>query len=392
MTEQTTALAVSQQDENSPMFGSRQLAAGANVGAVAIEQERAIAEAQGQLILAKRFPRDLNVSYAELMESCRLPAMASVAFYSVPQGNSKVTGPSIRLAEEIARVYGNMEYGHRELSRIDAGPHGFGRSEVEVYAWDKQANNRSVRQITVLHTLDTKDGPKKLRDQKEIDNKIANVASKQMRGRLLALLPKWLVESAVQECRKTLAGNSAEPLAERVRKMIGAFAAVGVTVDHLECYIGKPLDQLLVDELVDLQGVYNSIRVEGIKPSEIFGQQEQQPQGEAAKLNRAPLAGSAAGSGQAASSAAGRSNSTQPAAAAAAAAPANDNAKPAATRRAVAKPEQAAPAEQAAEAQASGPAAALARAGAAMQAAEAPAPAPSDDDLPPDGADDGEYF
>ena len=63
---------------------------GANVGAVAIEQERAIAEVQGQLILAKRFPRDLNGSYAELMESCSLPAMANQAFYSVPKINISV--------------------------------------------------------------------------------------------------------------------------------------------------------------------------------------------------------------------------------------------------------------------------------------------------------------
>src|SRR3954467_10190002 len=74
---------------------------GGNVGAISIESERAIAEAQGQLILAKRFPRDLNVAYAELMESCKIKAFAEKAFYSVPRGRDdsgnakKVTGPSI---------------------------------------------------------------------------------------------------------------------------------------------------------------------------------------------------------------------------------------------------------------------------------------------------------
>lgn len=168
--------------------------ASVNAGAVAIEQERAIAEAQGQLILAKKFPRDVNAAYAELMEACKLMAFASVAFYTVPQGGQKVTGPSIRLAEEIARVYGNFEFGHRELSRSEATPTTFGRSEIEVYAWDKEKNNRSIRQITVLHVMDTREGPKKLRDQRDIDNKIANVASKQVRGRILSSVPKWLVE------------------------------------------------------------------------------------------------------------------------------------------------------------------------------------------------------
>ena len=55
---------------------STALAAGVNSGAVAVEQERAIAEAQGQLILAKRFPRDVNAAYEELMNACKIPAFA----------------------------------------------------------------------------------------------------------------------------------------------------------------------------------------------------------------------------------------------------------------------------------------------------------------------------
>lgn len=241
------------------------LAANANVGAVAIEQERAIAEARGQMQLAKMFPRDLNAAYAELMSACKIPGLASVAFYNVPRAGGTVSGPSIRLAEEIARCYGNFEYGHRELSR-DAE-----KSEVEVYAWDKEKNNYSKRQLTVMHVRDTKQGQQKLRDQKDIDDKIANVASKQVRGRILALLPKFMVEDAIQQCRATLAGNSQEPIESRVRKMTQAFAVFGVTVDMLQQHIGHPLASVTADELVDLTGVYNSIRDGGIKASEFFG-------------------------------------------------------------------------------------------------------------------------
>lgn len=250
-------------------------APGLNVGAVTIETERAIAEARGQMQLAKMFPRDLNAAYAELMDACKLPALAEVAFYTRKQGNGNISGPSIRLAEEIARVVGNFEYGHRELSRTEAGsgPKDFGRSEVEVYAWDKEKNNRSPRQITVMHLIDTQDGPRKLRGQNDIDNKIANVAAKQMRGRILALLPKWMVESAVQECRKTLAGNNEVPLSERVRRMTQAFAKFGVSTEHLEKYLEKKLDAILADELVDLQGIYNALK-EGAPASEYFGAQD----------------------------------------------------------------------------------------------------------------------
>ena len=243
------------------------LPSAANTGAVSVEQSRAIAEAQGQLILAKRFPRDLNAAYAELMEACKLPALASVAFYTLPRGKSSVTGPSIRLAEEIARVYGNFQYGHRELSRDDK------KSEVEVYAWDMEKNNYSKRQITVMHVLDTKEGPRKLRDQKDIDDKIANVASKQVRGRILALVPKWLSEAAITACRETLAGKSDIPVAERVRKMTQAFAKFGVTTKHLEGFLGHSLDTVDTDEIADLTGIFNAIK-DGGKIADYFNEVE----------------------------------------------------------------------------------------------------------------------
>ena len=251
-----------------------------NHGAVAIEQERAIAEAQGQIIIAKKFPRNINAAYAEVMEACKLPAMAEVAFYTIPQGGKSVTGPSIKLIEQIAQSMTNMEWGHRELGRIEAGPGptDFGRSEVMVFAWDKEKNNFSPRQITVLHVMDTKDGKRKLRDERDIDNRIANVASKQMRGRLQALLPKWLIEAAVAECKKTLAGNNDKPVAQRIRDMIGAFSKQGVTVDHLETHLGHRLDETTIDELVDLTGIYNAIK-EGAKASDYFGTKEEKADG-----------------------------------------------------------------------------------------------------------------
>ncbi len=254
---------ITQDQQQAAFMRTAQLGAGANVGAVAIEQERAIAEAQGQLVLAKKFPRNEEKAFSNLMKACKLPAFAAVAFYNVPRAGGSVSGPSIRLAEEVARCYGNFQYGHRELSRDG------NKSEVEVYAWDMENNNYSKRQITVLHVRDTKDGPKPLRDQKDIDDKIANVASKQVRGRILALMPKWLVESAIEECRKTIAGNNDEPIEVRVRRMTQAFAKFGVTTSHLERFLGHALSETMTDEIADLQGIFNAIK-EGTPPSDFF--------------------------------------------------------------------------------------------------------------------------
>ncbi len=271
-----------------PMFGSRSDAphfGAMNVGAVSIEQERAIAEAQGQLILAKRFPRSVAGSTAEFLDACKSPEFASAAFYAVPnRGN----GPSIRFAEEAARCYGNFQYGHRELSRSE------GKSEIEVYAWDMEKNNRSTRQITVMHIRD-KQGTSgvPLKDQTDIDNRIANVASKQVRGRILALLPKGMVEAGKAEAKKTLSGGNTRPVSQRIIDMTGAFAPYGVSPALLEGHLGHALDQTTIDELADLSGIYNALK-EGAKPSEYFGADAQAEKEEPAALTAIQDAGKAA--------------------------------------------------------------------------------------------------
>ena len=90
-----------------------------NQGSVAIEQSRAVAEAQGAMILAKRFPRDYNKAYAMAMQSCQRKGFADSAFYSYPRGKETVTGVTIRFAEELARCYGNLDFGIKELSASD---------------------------------------------------------------------------------------------------------------------------------------------------------------------------------------------------------------------------------------------------------------------------------
>ena len=58
-----------------------------------------------------------------------------------------LVGPSVHLARELARIWGNMDYGVHELSRDDAR----GMSEIRAYAWDQQTNMRSSRTFQVPH-------------------------------------------------------------------------------------------------------------------------------------------------------------------------------------------------------------------------------------------------
>jgi len=254
------------------------LNASLNHGSVAIEQQRAVAEAQGKLTIAKSFPRNINQATQELLEACRIPALASQAFYSVPRkGGRPDTGASIRLAEEIARIWGNLDYGHRELSRGD------GKSEVEVYAWDMQTNTFSRRQVTVMHSrYTTAYGNQPLKDPRDIDNLISNVSAKHKRACILAIIPKWLKEMAEQECKLTLSGNNTIPLAQIIRNVVADFSRFGVTLEQIEDYFGKESELFDQDDLHELTGIINALR-DGSKPKDFFGKGEDVPKQEPQK-------------------------------------------------------------------------------------------------------------
>ena len=71
---------------------------GQNQSITSVSADRTVAEIQAQVFMAKRFPRDENISRSRILRSCQRPGLASRAIYAYPKGGQNVTGPSIRLA------------------------------------------------------------------------------------------------------------------------------------------------------------------------------------------------------------------------------------------------------------------------------------------------------
>ena len=225
-----------------------------NQGTVAIEASRAIAEAQGKLVIAKRFPRNEVAAYAKAMEACQRPSMAAKAFYSFPRGGQTVEGPTIRFAEELARCWGNIDYGIKELSQDD------GKSEMQAYAWDLETNAQSVQNFTNPHQREQGKKMVTLTSQRDIYENNANMATRRLRSRILAILPSWFVEDAIEECKKTLAGKNDLPLVDRVKKMVVQFAKFGVTQEQIERRLKKKIEAMTAEDFVEYIGIYNAIK------------------------------------------------------------------------------------------------------------------------------------
>ena len=235
-----------------------------NQGTVAIEASRAIAEAQGKLVIAKRFPRDEVQAYNRVAQACQRKGIAEKAFYSYNRGGGTVSGPTIRFAEELARCWGNIDYGIKELSQDD------GKSEMQAYAWDLETNAQSVQNFTNPHIREVGGKAKILTSQRDIYEINANMGARRLRSRILAILPTDLVDMAIAECKKTLAGNNDEPLIDRVKKMVVAFDKIGVTQQQIEKRLGHKVDRMTIDDFTDYIGIYNAIKQGESKIAEWF--------------------------------------------------------------------------------------------------------------------------
>lgn len=236
-----------------------------SAGAVAIESERAIAEAQAKMVIAKRFPRDPYMAVQRIMDACSREGLANEAFYSYDRGGSKVTGPSIRLAEVMASAWGNIEYGINELSRRD------GESEMQAYCWDLETNTFSQQKFTVAHIRDTRGGGRELKEQRDIYEIGANMGARRLRARILAIIPKDVIDAAVDTCKATIAGRGQQSFDSRLKKMVAAFNGIGVTLKMIEARLEHKLADTTVDDLTDLVAVFNSVKSGEGKIGDYFG-------------------------------------------------------------------------------------------------------------------------
>jgi len=229
-----------------------------------VASNRALAEVQAAMVVAKRFPRDETAAFASIMKACQRITMAEQAMYSYPRGGKAVTGPSIRLAEVLARSWGNIDFGIVELEQRN------GESSMMTYAWDLETNTRQTKVFTVPHERKARGAIVRLDDPRDIYELNANMAARRLRACILGIIPGDIVDAALEQCEATMKGSSKVPLIDRVRKVVVAFDEFSVTKAQIELRFGHTLETLNETEFVQLRKIYQSIRDGMSKSSDWF--------------------------------------------------------------------------------------------------------------------------
>ena len=230
---------------------------------VEVSSSRAIAEVEGQVVMAKKFPRDPVKAMDRILSECRRETLAEQAQYSFPRGGTTVTGESIRLAETIARNWGNISYGITEVERKGA------ESLMLAYAWDLETNVMARQEFRVRHLRDTKEGLKPLRDERDVYEITANQGARRLRSCILRIIPGDVIDAAREECEKTLQAKVGN-VQERLPGMLEKFDGMGVTKTMIERRLRHRIDSMNGPELLSLIKIYNSIKDGIATPDDYF--------------------------------------------------------------------------------------------------------------------------
>ena len=244
-----------------------------NTGMASVEETAGIAEVQAKMILARNFPRDLARARAYIAMECTNVELAEMATYVYKRGNTEVKGPSIRLVECVARYWGNISSGIKEIASDGK------KATVKAYCWDLETNFADEKVFDVPYVRETKSGGvvpvTSERDKYEI---MANMAARRKRACIQAVIPKSIIDEAMRLCEETLEKSMKEKGIEETKaKMLSAFQgkADWITEEHFENLCQKPYDTLNAKDIVKLRNIYTAIVDGYVKVEAVFSRTEE---------------------------------------------------------------------------------------------------------------------
>lgn len=234
-------------------------------------QSKAMVESR--YIMAMRNPRNMDAVRQELLKECRRPSFAhnKSAYYIKPIGQG-VEGLGIRFVEVALRCMKNVlvettmifEDEIKEVHRVSV-------TDLEAnitYPLDVRVSKTVERSkpngdgsyLSVRKNSYGRDVFTLLGTDDDLLNKRGALISKAIRTIGLRIIPGDLCDEA-EEIIKAIRLDAAaqDPDAAR-RKLVDAFAEIGVTATDLTGYLGHDIGKCSPAQIVTLRGIYGAIR------------------------------------------------------------------------------------------------------------------------------------
>jgi len=255
---------------------------------------------ESRYIMAMRNPRDMDQVRLDLMKECNRPYFAQSAIYLKPIGKG-IEGLSIRFVEAALRCMRNILIESSMIFEDDT------KEIHRVSVTDLETNVTYPMDIKVTKTVERSkpadDGTfisvrinsynKQVFTVKGTDDDLLNkrgaLISKAVRTLGLRIIPGDLCDEAEEIVRKIRdSKTNADPDSER-KKIIDAFAKIGVTATNLADYLGHPVAQCSPAKINELRGIYSAIKDGELTWKEVISEKELTDEKPKAKPEEKPL-------------------------------------------------------------------------------------------------------
>ena len=240
---------------------------------------RAKAEIEARYVIAMRRPRDWDEVRRRLLDACERPGFAGsatekvwgAAWYSKPIGEG-VEGFSIRFAEEVLRCMGNLDARANVIWEDDE------KRIVQVEVVDLESNISIPTTVVVRKTIErrflrkgeiaisvrtnSRGEPVYLRaaTDDEVLQMQNSAISKALRNGILRLLPGDIQAECRTRIMEIRHGDIARDPDGTRKKIVDAFAQLGVKPAELKRYLGHDIAASAPEEMGALRDLWKEIR------------------------------------------------------------------------------------------------------------------------------------
>lgn len=220
--------------------------------------------------IALAHPRDIVKCLDKMRNACMRKRLAEQATYCYVRGGTNVEGPSIRLVEAMAAIWGNIKSGFRIIEQ------GVDFTKIEAYAIDLETNSEFPREEVIRHYRKSQGKEILLTEARDIRELVANYASRAVRACLEKIIPSDIIDECLEQCDMTLKNDDANTDPEKIRALVQAFASLKVSQSMIEAKIQRHVDAILPAQVIQLRKIYMSLKDGMSKVEDWF--RVQQPQ------------------------------------------------------------------------------------------------------------------
>lgn len=210
-------------------------------------------EIDSAISTAKQYPRDEEQSLAKAMKLVKIAGQRTDAglFYKLPRGGKEIEGPSVRLAEIIAKTYGNCRFGARVVAEED--------NFVIAQGVFHDLETNTALTIEVKRRIRDRNGVRYNDDMiSTTSNAAAGIA---YRNAVLKGIPKVLWQPLYDEARKLAGGSTKKETEKKKVELTEILHGSGITPKMISAKFGvKDLKQLTPAQVADLAGIATAIK------------------------------------------------------------------------------------------------------------------------------------